>query len=334
MKRYLTGRLLAVIPTVFGVAVIVFALIRLIPGDPAEVMLGGFASPQRAAEFRHHLGLDRPIPVQFGIWLRDLLSGDLGRSILSTHPVRQEIWSRFPATLELTVVAISFALLSGVTLGIVSATARNTALDLGATIVSIIGMSAPIFWMGLMLLYVFGVWLKMLPISGRLDVTIGLHRISGFVAVDSIIQGNWGALADSVKHLALPALSLSVTPLATLSRMTRTSMLEILGQEYVSVARAKGLAERVVLLRHALKNALIPVVTLAGTHFGYQLAGAVLVEVVYGWPGVGRLIFDAIQKRDYPVIQGAVLYIAFLFIAINLLTDLLYALLDPRIRYE
>jgi peptide/nickel transport system permease protein len=334
VKRYLTGRLLAVIPTVFGVAVIVFALIRLIPGDPAEVMLGGFASPQRAAEFRHHLGLDRPIPMQFGIWLRDLLSGDLGRSILSTHPVRQEIWSRFPATLELTVVAISFALLSGVTLGIVSATARNSALDLGATIVSIIGMSAPIFWMGLMLLYVFGVWLKMLPISGRLDVTIGLHRISGFVAIDSIIQGNWGALVDSVKHLALPALSLSVTPLATLSRMTRTSMLEILGQEYVSVARAKGLAERVVLLRHALKNALIPVVTLAGTHFGYQLAGAVLVEVVYGWPGVGRLIFDAIQKRDYPVIQGAVLYIALLFIAINLLTDLLYALLDPRIRYE
>lgn len=334
MKRYLAGRLLAVIPTVFGVAIIVFVLIRLIPGDPVEVMLGGFATPQRAAEFRHHLGLDRPIPVQFGIWFKDLLSGDLGRSILSTHPVRQEIWSRFPATFELTVVAISFALLSGVTLGIVSATARNTTWDLGATLVSIIGMSAPIFWLGLMLLYVFGVWLKMLPISGRLDVTIGLHRITGFVAIDSIIQGNWGALVDSVKHLALPALSLSVTPLATLSRMTRTSMLEILGQEYVSVARAKGLAERVVLLRHALKNALIPVVTLAGTHFGYQLGGAVLVEVVYGWPGVGRLIFDAIQKRDYPIIQGAVLYIAFLFIAINLLTDLLYALLDPRIRYE
>ncbi len=334
MKRYLMERLLAVIPTVLGVAVIVFALIRFIPGDPVEVMLGGFATPQRAAEFRHHLGLDRPIPVQFGIWLRDLLSGDLGRSILSTHPVRQEIWNRFPATLELTVVAISFALLSGVTLGIVSATARNTTLDLGATIVSIIGMSAPIFWLGLMLLYVFGVWLKMLPISGRLDLTIGLHRITGFVAIDSILQGNWSALVDSLKHLALPAFSLSVTPLATLSRMTRTSMLEILGQEYVTVARAKGLAERVVLLRHALKNALIPVVTLAGTHFGYQLAGAVLVEVVYGWPGVGRLIFDAIQKRDYPVIQGAVLHIAFLFIAINLLTDLLYALLDPRIRYE
>lgn len=334
MKRYLLSRLLAVIPTLFGVAVIVFALIRLIPGDPAEVMLGGFATPQRAAEFRHHLGLDRPIPVQFGIWLQDLLSGNLGRSILSTHPVRQEIWSRVPATLELTVVAISFALLCGITLGIVSATARNSSWDLGATIMSILGMSAPIFWLGLMLLYVFGVWLQVLPISGRLDLTIGLRKITGFVAVDSILQGNWHALADSLKHLALPAFSLSVTPLATLSRMTRTSMLEVLEQEYVFVARAKGLAERVILLRHALKNALIPVVTLVGTHFGYQLAGAVLVEVVYGWPGIGRLIFDAIQKRDYPVIQGAVLYVAFIFIAINLLTDLLYALIDPRIRYE
>lgn len=334
MTGYIVRRILALIPTLVGVAIVVFVLIRLIPGDPAEVMLGGFATPERAQELRRHLGLDRPVIIQFAIWARALIRGDLGASIMSQRPVADEIWSRFPATFELTIIATGFALLIGISLGVLSATAHNTRVDLGATIVSVLGMSVPIFWFGLMLLYVFGVWLKLLPISGRLDLSITLPRITGLVFVDSLIQGNWAALADGLKHLVLPAFSLAVIPIATLSRMTRTSMVEVLNHEYVAVARAKGLAERVVLVRHALKNALIPVITVAGTRFGMQLAGAVLVEVVYGWPGVGRLIFDAIQKRDYPIIQGAVLFTAFLFIIINLLTDVLYAVIDPRIRFE
>jgi peptide/nickel transport system permease protein len=332
--RYIVQRLLAVIPTLIGVAVVVFTLIRLIPGDPAEVMLGGFATPERVATLRRDLGLDQPILLQFGVWTRELVTGNLGRSIMSQSPVTQEIWSRFPATLELTVLSTCFALAVGITLGVVSATAHNTRLDLVTTIVSVLGMSIPVFWLGLMLLYVLGVWLRVLPISGRLDLSIALPRITGLVLADSLIQCNWPALADGLKHLVLPAFTLAVIPIATISRMTRTSMVEVLRQDYISVARAKGLVERVVLGRHALKNALIPVITVAGTRFGMQLAGAVLVEVVYGWPGVGRLIFDAIQKRDYPIIQGAVLFIACMFVLINLLTDLLYAVVDPRIRFE
>ncbi|HSB67731.1 MAG TPA: ABC transporter permease [Candidatus Methylomirabilis sp.] len=334
MLSHLVRRLLAVIPTLMGVAVVVFALIRLIPGDPAEVLLGGFATPERVAAVRRDLGLDRPLPVQFGVWAKELATGNLGRSIMSQAPVTQEIWSRFPATLELTLLSTCFALAVGISLGVVSATAHNTRLDLLLTVVSVLGMSMPIFWLGLMLLYVLGVWLMLLPISGRLDLAISLPRITGLVLVDSLIQGNWAALADGLKHLVLPAFTLSVIPIATVARMTRTSMVEVLRQDYISVARAKGLIERVVLGRHALKNALIPVITVAGTRFGMQLAGAVLVEVVYGWPGVGRLIFDAIQKRDYPIIQGAILFIACMFVLINLLTDLLYAVVDPRIRLE
>ena len=334
MLQYLVRRLLAVLPTLIGVAVVVFALIRLIPGDPAEVLLGGFATPERVALMRRDLGLDQPILVQFGVWAKDLVTGNLGRSIMSQSPVAQEIWSRFPATLELTVLSTCFALLVGITLGAVSAAAHNTRLDLVTTIVSVLGMSIPIFWLGLMLLYLLGIWFRVLPISGRLDLAIVLPKITGLVLVDSLIQHNWAALADGLKHLILPAFTLAVIPIATISRMTRTSMVEVLRQDYISVARAKGLIERVVVGRHALKNALIPVITVAGTRFGMQLAGAVLVEVVYGWPGVGRLIFDAIQKRDYPIIQGAILFIACMFVFINLLTDLLYAVVDPRIRFE
>lgn len=334
MLRYLLHRLLAILPTLLGVAVVVFTLIRLIPGDPAEVMLGGFATPERVAAQRRDLGLDRPLVVQFGTWAKGIGTGNLGRSIMSQAPVAREIWSRIPATLELTLLSTCFALAVGITLGIISATAHNTRLDLLTTIVSVLGMSIPIFWLGLMLLYVLGIWWQVLPISGRLDLAIPLRQITGLILVDSLIQHNWAALADGLKHLVLPGFTLAVIPIAIISRMTRTSMVEVLRQDYISVARAKGLTERVVLTRHALKNALIPVLTVAGTRFGMQLAGAVLVEVVYGWPGVGRLTFDAIQKRDYPLIQGAILFIACLFVLINLLTDLLYAVVDPRISFE
>lgn len=334
MQRYVLLRLASVLPTLLGVAIVVFVLIRMIPGDPAEVLLGGFATPARAASLRYAMGLDRPLPVQFGLWIGGVIRGDLGRSIMSQRPVAQELWSRFPATFELTVTAQIAAVGVGVTLGVVSATAHNTGLDLWATLGSVVGMSMPIFWLGLMLLYVFGVWLNLLPISGRLGLDVSLTRITGLDVLDSVLAGNWPALADAVKHLVLPAFSLAVIPLAVLSRFTRAGMLEVLRQDYIAVAHAKGLTRRVVLWHHALRNALIPIVTVAGTRFGTQLAGAVLVEVVYAWPGIGRLVFDAIGNRDYPVIQGAVLFIAVLFVFINLVTDLAYAALDPRIRLD
>jgi len=332
VQRYILLRLASVLPTLLGVAIVVFLLIRMIPGDPAEVLLGGFATPARTASLRYAMGLDRPLPIQFGLWIDGIVRGDLGRSIMSQRPVSQELWSRFPATLELTVTAQIVAVAVGVTLGVVSATAHNTGLDLWATLVSVVGMSMPIFWLGLMLLYVFGIWLNLLPISGRLGLDVSLTHITGLDVLDSVLAGNWPALADALKHLVLPTLSLAVIPLATLSRFTRAGMLEVLRQDYIAVAHAKGLTRRVVLWHHALRNALIPIVTVAGTRFGTQLAGAVLVEVVYAWPGIGRLVFDAIGNRDYPVIQGAVLFIAVLFVFINLVTDLAYAALDPRIR--
>jgi peptide/nickel transport system permease protein len=334
VQRYLLRRVLTLIPTLLGVSLVVFALIRLIPGDPAKVMLGEFAPPERVVEIRHDLGLDRPLALQFAIWVRNLTMADLGRSILTQQPVVQEIWTRFPATFELTAFATIFAILVGIGLGILSANAHNKRLDVGASIVSVLGMPIPIFWFGLMLLYIFGVWFRVLPISGRLTIGVPLHRITGLVLVDGVLQLNSAALLDGLRHMVLPAFSLSVIPLAIISRMTRAAMLEVLRQEYITVAWAKGLSHRAVLARHALKNALIPVATVIGTRFGSQLAGAVLVEVVYGWPGIGRLVFDAIQRRDYPVIQGVILFIAVMFAFINLLTDLAYAVLDPRVRYE
>jgi peptide/nickel transport system permease protein len=334
VRRYVALRLVAVLPTLLGVAIAVFILIRVIPGDPVGVMLGGFAAPDRIAAARRAMGLDRPLPVQFVLWLGAIVRGDWGRSILSQEPVARLLWQRFPATFELTMWSQAFAVLAGLALGIASATRPGTRADVGVTVASAIGMSMPIFWLGLMLLYVFGIWLRVLPISGRLDIDVSLVPITGLNVIDSIVERNWEALISSVRHLVLPAFALAVIPLSTIARFTRTGLLEVLHHDFITVARAKGVHPVRVIWRHGLRNALIPIVTVAGTRFGFQLAGAVLVEVVYGWPGMGRLVFDAIEKRDYPVIQGAVLFIALLFVLINLLTDLAYAALDPRVRFD
>lgn len=334
MKAYILRRLLSAVPTLFGVAVVVFILVRLIPGDPAEVMLGGFVTEDRANELKQELGLTQPLPIQFSIWLAHVVRGDLGTSIISQRSVTSDLVSRFPATFELTVLSTFLAVLAGILLGIVSAIRHKSGFDLMTTVGSVFGMSVPIFWLALMLLYFFGVYLKVLPISGRLDFDVDLHPITGLFIVDSVLQHNWVALGNSVKHLILPAVCLGVIPLAVISRMTKASMLEVLRQDFITTAKSKGLPYKVVLLKHALKNALVPVMTVIGIRFGSQLAGAVLVEVVFAWPGLGRLVYEAIQFRDYPLLQGSIMFIAVLFVLINLLTDVLYSMVDPRIRYD
>jgi peptide/nickel transport system permease protein len=334
VSRYALKRLLLMVPTLLGVAIIVFVLVRLIPGDPAEVMLGAFVTEERAAELRKDLGLDKPILTQFSIWLGRAMTGDFGTSIINQRPVTTEIGARFPATLELTLISTLISVLVGITLGIASAVRHKTALDLIVTIASVIGMSIPIFWLALMSLYLFGVQWGVVPISGRASLDVSLQSMTGMRILDSIIQGNWYALRDAFKHMILPAVCLAVIPLAVISRVTKASILEVLRQDYITTARGKGVGRFKLLWKHALRNALLPVLTTIGVRFGSQLAGAVLVEVVFAWPGVGRLVFESIQFRDYPMLQGCIMFIAVIFVFVNFLTDMLYSVVDPRIRYS
>jgi len=334
LRTYVIRRLLLMLPTLLGVAIIVFVLVRLIPGDPAEVMLGGFATEERAAELRKELGLDKPVLTQFVLWLGRAIRGDLGTSIINRRPVMTQLAARFPATLELTLISTLISVSVGIALGIASAVRHRTAFDLVTTVTSVFGMSVPIFWLALMLLYLFGVKGHLLPISGRVGLDVSLQPVTGLLILDSVLQRDWYALGDVLRHIVLPAVCLAVIPLAIISRITKASMLEVLRQDYMTAARAKGLPRRKLLWKHALRNALLPVLTVIGIRFGSQLAGAVLVEVVFAWPGVGRLVFESVQFRDYPLLQGCIVFIAVIFVFVNFLTDMLYAAVDPRIRYD
>jgi peptide/nickel transport system permease protein len=304
--NYLLRRILISVPTVLGVLIIVFAMVRLAPGDPALYLAGEFASPAQIAQVRERFGLNRPIPEQFAIFLGSVLQGDLGRSTRSNRPVVQDLRERFPNTLELAAAAILVALLIGIPAGVISAVRPGTPLDYLVTLGSLIGVSMPVFWFGLLAILYFSLQLGWFPVAGR------------------------GTLA----HLVLPAVTLGVSSMAIITRMTRSSMLEVLSQDFTRTARSKGLTNRKVVVKHALRNALIPVVTVGGLEFGSLMAGAVLTETVFTWPGIGRLLVDSILTRDYPVVQGAVLLIAISFIFINLIIDLVYGLIDPRIRYD
>ncbi len=312
MAAYILRRLLAVIPTLLGVALLVFLITRLTPGDPARQIAGAEASPERVAELRRELGLDRPVLVQFGAFLGNAARGDLGRSLLTDRPVVDELASRFPTTFTVTTVSMAIVLVVGLPLGVVSAARRHSAVDAAATLVALFGVSMPIFWTAIMGILVFAVKLQWLPVGG-LDGPI------------------W--TVEGAKAYVLPCLTLAAIPIALVARLTRSSMLEVLDREYVVVARAKGLGERRVVVAHALKNALLPVVTFVGLQYGFLLGGAVVTETIFALPGVGRLVVTSIGQRDYPIIQGAVLMIAVIFVAINLVVDLLYAWLDPRISY-
>ena len=332
MVSYIVRRLIMLIPVLLGVSLAVF-LVSTLQADATLVRLGQHATQAQAAALREQLGLNDPILVQFGHFVWNLLHGDLGRSWLTSAPVSVEVGVRYPHTVELTVVAMVLAVLIGVVAGIISAVRQYSALDYSTMVLALVGVSMPIFWLGLMMISVFAVWLKVLPVSGRLSVSMDVHFSSQFYIMEALFTGKWVALVDLVRHIMMPAVALAVNSMALIARMTRSSMLEVVRQDYIRTARAKGLRERVVIYKHALKNALIPVVTVIGLQVGILLGGAVLTETVFSWPGIGSMAVAAIQNSDYPLVQGCVLLVATAFVLINLLVDVVYAWIDPRIHY-
>ncbi len=334
MLSYIIKRFLGVIPVLLCVSMLVFGFLRLIPGDPALVMLGERATPENIARVREQLGLNKPIYEQYLTFLGNALRGDLGRSILRQEPVTQEIIRRFPATIELALAALLFAVVVGIPAGVISAVRRGSWFDASSMLVALTGVSMPIFWLGLMLIYLFAVVLHLLPTGGRLDAGTQFVPITNLVLVDSLLRGDIPVFFQGLRHLLLPALALGTIPMAIIARMTRSSMLEVLGQDYVRTAHAKGLAARTVVVRHALRNAWLPIITVVGLQVGILMSGAILTETVFSWPGIGRWLVDAIYARDYPIVQGVTLVIALIFVVVNLSVDILYALVDPRIRFE
>ena len=334
MHLYILKRLVLLIPTLIGISLLVFLMIYLVPGDPAQVMLGERANAETLAALRAEMGLDQPFHVQFGRFFKGLLSGNLGRSIRTHEKITTELFQRFPATCELTFVSMLIAIIGGVSAGLLAAVRRGRFIDYLSMVLATAGISMPIFWLGLILILLLSVFLPLFPISGRLSAHIYLEPITYFYTLDALLRGNWRALGDILWHLSLPALTLSTVPMAVIARMTRASLLEVLGEDYIRTAWSKGLSERVVILRHAVKNAFIPTLTVIALEFGYLLGGAVLTETIFSWPGVGRWVFLAVQARDFRAVQGGVLLLAAVFILINLIADVLYAWLDPRIRYD
>jgi len=334
MGWYIFKRLVMMIPVLLGASIIAFSLIHLAPGDPARTIAGEHASIQTLERIREKYGLNDPLPVQYWIWLKQAMIGDLGRSIVSNEQVTTEILERFPNTVELTICAMILAIGVGSIAGIVSASKQYSALDYATMGVALFGVSMPVFWLGIMLMMIFGVFLRWLPISGRIDTLIPFTRVTGFYILDSIITLNPRALVSSIRYLVLPSVALGTIPMATVARVTRSSMLEVLRQDYIRTERAKGLSERLVIYRHAVRNAMIPVVTVIALNFGLLLAGALLTETVFAWPGIGRYVVRAVGMRDYPVVQGCVMFFALIFVIVNLIADVLYVYIDPRIKYK
>jgi dipeptide transport system permease protein len=323
-----------VIPTFIGITILAFALIHLIPGDPIEVMMGERGvDPAMHAQAMKRLGLDLPLPVQYFHYVGHALKGDLGMSIITNTSVMGEFMARFPATLELAICAMIFALVIGLPAGVAAALKRGTVVDHGVMGTALTGYSMPIFWWGLILIMFFSAKLGWTPVSGRIAVEYDIPHRTGFMLWDALFSDDEGAFKSAVSHLILPTIVLGTIPLAVIARMTRSSMLEVLREDYIRTARAKGLAPGRVVIVHALRNALIPVVTVIGLQVGTLLAGAVLTETLFSWPGVGKWLIDAISRRDYPVVQGGILMIATLVILVNLVVDLLYGVLNPRIRH-
>jgi peptide/nickel transport system permease protein len=334
VRRYAVRRALTIVPVLLGVSVLVFSFIHLIPGDPALTMLGERATPGKVAEVRTRLGLDRPIWQQYLLYVGNALRGDLGVSIVRGDPVAGDLLRRFPATVELAMAAIVAAVALGIPIGVASAVWRNSPLDSLARLGALTGVSMPIFWLGLVLAWVFGVQLRLLPTGFRLSSGTAFVPWTNFVILDALLQRDWATFVDALRHLILPALALATIPLAVVARMTRASMLEVLSREYIRTAEAKGLSRRAVVLRHALRNALLPVLTVVGLQVGRLLAGAILTETIFSWPGIGLWVYESIESRDYAIVQGVSLFIAVIVVSVNLLTDVLYAAVDPRIKYE
>ncbi|AXA65991.1 MULTISPECIES: ABC transporter permease subunit [Pseudomonas] len=335
MLAFIARRFGLLIPTFFGVTLLTFALIRLIPGDPVEVMMGERrVDPQMHAEAMHRLGLDKPLYQQYFDYIGNLAQGNLGESLRSRVGVWDEFLTLFPATLELSVAAMLFATVFGVLAGIIAALRRGTTVDHGVMGVALTGYSMPIFWWGLLLIMLFSVQLGWTPVSGRLDLLYDIPPRTGFMLIDTLLSDEPGAFVDALKHLILPAIVVGTIPLAVIARMTRSAMLEVLREDYVRTARAKGLSPGRVVFIHALRNALIPVLTVLGLQVGSLLSGAVLTETIFSWPGIGKWLIEAIGARDYPVVQNGILLIATLVILVNFVVDILYGLVNPRIRHQ
>ena len=306
-------------------------MMHITPGDPAELLLGERATEPALEALREHLGLNEPLYVQYGMFLKRLLKGDLGETIWTRQKVWIEVKQRFPATIELSIAAMLISSVLGVILGIISATKQYSLFDYLSMLGALVGVSMPIFWLGLVLMLIFSLNLGWFPMSGRLSVGIDLDPITNFYILDALLTKNWPAFKDALWHLTLPAFTLSTIPMAIVARMTRSSMLEVLRQDYIKTARAKGLSPGIVVMKHALRNALIPVITVIGLMFGILMAGAILTETIFAWPGVGKWLYDAVLQRDYMVIQGGTLFVAAIFVIINLVVDILYAVINPKI---
>lgn len=309
-------------------------MLRLIPGDPAHLLLGEFASPQEVSRIREKLGLDRSYAYQYYLYIQNLLKGDLGISIRSNTPVSHEIWIRFLATVELSMAAMVISSLIGILAGVISSARKYSIFDYASMVMALIGISMPIFWLGLMLMYLFSVKLGLLPMMGRFTMGMDYEAITGLVILDSLLKGQFPLFLNSLKHLILPAFTLATIPMAIIARMTRSSMLEVLSKDYIRTARAKGLGYGAVIFRHALKNAFLPVITVIGLNFGLLLGGAVLTETIFSWPGLGRYVVDSLLARDYPAVQGCILFFAVIMVMVNLAVDILYFYLDPRLRID
>ena len=333
MSKYFARRILEAIPVIIGVSILVFMLIHFIPGDPAIAMLGERATEENVQAMRERLGLNEPLYKQYIIWVSKTARGDLGNTVRGNIPVTNEIRTRFPATIELSLSALTIATLLGVPIGIISAVRRNSLIDTASMFLALFGVSIPIFVLGLLLIFIVGVELDWLPFVGRLSSSIDLEKVTGLHVVDAIVTRNSEALQDALEHLILPAITLATIPMAIIARITRSSMLEVLNQDYIRTAYSKGLRARAVIMRHAFRNALLPIVTIIGLQLGTLLSGAVLTETIFSWPGVGKWLFDSIIARDYPIVQSMTLIIAMIYIVVNLAVDVLYAVVDPRIRY-
>ncbi|WP_374434081.1 ABC transporter permease subunit [Inhella sp.] len=332
MKAFL-HKLALLLPTLLGITAVAFGLIRLVPGDPIEIMVGERQlDPATHAALMKQLGLDQPLWNQYLHYLGQLLQGDLGQSLVSRTPVSQEFAALFPATLELALCALLLAVVGGLLLGMAAALKRGSWLDQGVMGLATVGYSMPVFWWGLILIMFFSVDLGLTPVSGRIAVEFEVERVTGFMLIDSLLSGEAGAFRSALRHLLLPAIVLGTASLAVVARMTRSSMLEVLREDYIRTARAKGLSPARVLAVHALRNALIPVLTVVGLQTGSLLAGAVLTETIFSWPGIGKWLIDAIARRDYPVVQAGILVTALTFIAVNLLVDILNSWANPRLR--
>ncbi len=336
MLKYILKRLALLIPTLFGVITLVFFMIALSPGDSARVMLGERATQESVEKLRVELGLDKPLHIQYGIYLQSLIRFDLGRSFKSGQKVEDEIMAHFPATVELAIWAMIFSTVVGIFIGVLSATKKNSWIDFTSMAGALVGVSMPVFWLALVFIMVFSVWLDLFPTGGRMNVRFYFNPITGFYVLDGIIifvkTGNIKIFLSALHHLVLPAIALGTIPLAIIARITRSSMLEVLNQDYIKTARSAGIKERRVIYRYALKNSLLPIITIIGLQFGLLLSGAILTETVFAWPGLGKWIYHAIEARDVRAVQGGIIVISITFVLINLLVDILYSVVNPKIR--